>query len=139
MARPPYPRFKSCPCGSGRPYGQCCAPAHDGTRPPGTPEALVRARYCAYALGDVPFLVHTWHPLYRPAELRLREGTRYRSLDIVRAHGQEVEFTAVLTSPDGQTYRFHERSRFARLEGRWVYVQGVHPPTLDLDPVFSGP
>ena len=48
----PHPPFKSCPCGSGRSYAACCRPAHDGSVPPPTPEALMRARYSAFALGD---------------------------------------------------------------------------------------
>jgi SEC-C motif-containing protein len=45
-----------CPCGSGLTYGECCAPIHDGTVKAKTAEALMRARYCAYAVKKIPFL-----------------------------------------------------------------------------------
>ncbi|MEO0565894.1 MAG: YchJ family metal-binding protein, partial [Chloroflexota bacterium] len=44
-----------CPCGSGRAYKACCRPYHQGKNPP-TPEALMRARYSAYAAGEVRFV-----------------------------------------------------------------------------------
>lgn len=33
-----------CPCGSGKSYGDCCLPLHEGTQLPETPEALLRSR-----------------------------------------------------------------------------------------------
>lgn len=37
-----------CACFSGKPYGQCCKPFHDGDKLP-EPQELMRARYSAYA------------------------------------------------------------------------------------------
>lgn len=126
-----YPPFKSCPCGTGRSYSHCCGPAHDGTQPPETPEALMRARYTAYALGNAPFILATWHPQHRPQQLHLDSGTRYRSLRVHRAQGREVEFTATLRVAGGETLLVHERSRFTLLSGRWVYVDEVSPPMVE--------
>lgn len=37
-----------CPCFSGKPYGECCKPFHDGEKSP-QPVEVMRARYAAYA------------------------------------------------------------------------------------------
>lgn len=125
-----YPPFKSCPCGTGRSYAHCCGPAHDGSRPAATPEALMRARYTAYALHLEAFVLGTWHPDTRPPNLRLEPGTRYTGLTVHAASGLEVEFTATLRQ-GGQTLRVHERSVFTQLGGQWVYVDEVTPPTVE--------
>jgi SEC-C motif-containing protein len=126
-----YPPFKSCPCGSGRSYANCCGPAHDGSRPAATPEALMRARYSAYALRDVSFVLGTWHPDTRPAALHLEDGTKYTGLTIHAAQGHVVDFTATLRVRGGETVRVHERSAFAQVAGTWVYVDEVTPPTVE--------
>ncbi|GGM02155.1 YchJ family protein [Deinococcus aerophilus] len=126
-----YPPFKSCPCGSGHSYAHCCGPAHDGTCPPATPEALMRARYAAYALGNAAFVLKTWHPDHRPTTLHLNDHTRYLCLKVHEASGDEVEFSATLKVAGGEKYVLRERSVFAQLDGQWVYVNDVTPPTLD--------
>ena len=50
-----------CPCHSGRTYGACCRPWHHGAPAP-TPEALMRSRFAAYALGLVDHIVATTDP-----------------------------------------------------------------------------
>lgn len=53
----------SCPCGSGKEYGQCCEPVHSGRRKVTTdPIELVRARFSALAIGNVEFVLETTHP-----------------------------------------------------------------------------
>lgn len=126
-----YAPFKSCPCGSGHSYGHCCGPAHDGTRPAPTPEALMRSRYSAYALGNAAYVLATWHPATRPPELHLNPATRYLFLSVHEASGNEVEFSAALQVGRGERYVLRERSLFEQPGGRWVYVDAVKPPTLD--------
>src|SRR5690606_30878397 len=50
---------KTCPCHSGAPYRSCCGPRHDRSRPADTPDALMRSRYAAFALGVGEYLVDT--------------------------------------------------------------------------------
>ena len=45
-----FEKTEACPCGSGATYGECCGPIHDGTAKAKTAEALMRARYSAYAV-----------------------------------------------------------------------------------------
>ena len=57
----------ACPCGSGEPLGRCCLVLHRGERQAATAEQLMRARYSAYAVGDLDYIWQTWHPRTRPA------------------------------------------------------------------------
>ncbi|WP_278236054.1 YchJ family protein [Isoptericola sp. AK164] len=120
-----------CPCLSGLPYGECCAPLHRGERTAPTAEALMRSRYSAFAVGDADYLSATWHPGTRPSSLDLDPGRRWRRLDILgtSAGGPfddagEVEFVATFTDDDGGRGRLHELSRFVREGGTWLYVDG---------------
>ena len=91
-------------------------------------ERLMRSRYSAFVLGDVPYLLATWHASRRPASLTLEDGAKWLGLDI-RQHlltgpdTAEVEFVARFRM-GGRAVRQHERSRFVREDGRWSYVDG---------------
>ncbi|UBV43865.1 hypothetical protein LAJ19_06525 [Deinococcus taeanensis] len=122
-----YPTFKSCPCGTGRSYGHCCGPLHAGQQAAATPEALMRSRYAAYALGDAEYVQRTWHVHTRPGTLDLRDGTRYVGLRVDSSGDDWVSFTAQLKLPDGQKYVLRERSRFVQVDGAWVYLDGETP------------
>ncbi len=54
-------RSSPCPCTSGKKYGECCAPFHEGAREPQEPVEVVRSRYSAFALGKIDYLVKTLH------------------------------------------------------------------------------
>lgn len=120
---------EGCPCGSGCDYGACCGPIHAGAPAP-TAEALMRSRFSAFARGDAAYLLASWHPSTRPARLDLDPDVVWRRLQIVDtvdggaddARGV-VEFRASFRSAEGAGL-LHERSRFARAEGRWAYVDG---------------
>jgi SEC-C motif-containing protein len=81
----------------------------------------------------VPLLDHvfrTWHPRTRPEDLTPDPGLTWTRLDILgtAAGGEddeegEVEFEAHYRTSNGPGV-LHERSRFARRAGRWVYVDG---------------
>ena len=122
---------EQCPCGSGVPYTQCCAPDHTGTATAPTAEALMRSRYTAFALGRSDYLLATWHPDTRPADLTPdTPPLRWLGL-VIHAHhaGQAtdttgtVQFTARYKA-GGRAGRLTETSRFVRLAGRWVYLEG---------------
>lgn len=122
--------MKDCPCGSGRPYADCCGRYHGGAAAP-TAEALMRSRYSAYVLKLEDYLRTTWHPDTCPADLDLdsEPAPKWLGLD-VRRHQQTdadhatVEFVARWREA-GKGRRLHETSRFERLaDGRWVYVAG---------------
>lgn len=90
----------------------------------------MRSRFSAYALGDVDYLLTTWHPDTRPQRLDLEDGLQWRRLQIVDtvAGGVDdadgvVEFRARYRR-HGRGELLHERSRFTRNHFRWVYVDG---------------
>jgi SEC-C motif-containing protein len=129
------PATAACPCGSGRPYAECCGPLLAGERSAADAEALMRSRYTAYVRRDQPYLLATWHPSTRPAPPLFDDDdapTRWLGLQ-VRAHlpqGEraEVEFVARF-KVGGRAQRLHERSRFVREGGQWLYVDGdLAPP-----------
>jgi SEC-C motif-containing protein len=104
---------------------------------PTTAEALMRSRFAAFTVGDVAWLLATWHPSTRPEELDLDPGQRWRGLQVVDtvAGGENdaegiVEFRATC-AVDGQMYVLQERSRFVRHGGRWVYLEAVAAPTYE--------
>lgn len=90
----------------------------------------MRSRFSAFALGLAEYLLASWHPDTRPAELELDADVTWRRLQIVDtdAGGADdetgvVEFRASYRGPEGAGL-VHERSRFARVDGRWLYRDG---------------
>jgi SEC-C motif-containing protein len=113
-----------CPCGSRVPYADCCGRLHNGDAVAGTPEELMRSRYSAFVVGDAGYLLRTWHPRTRPAELHLDPAVEWLSLQVLEATGDEVEFIARYRGPGGRGFQ-RERSRFVERAGRWLYLDGT--------------
>ena len=92
----------------------------------------MRVRFAAFRDGDADGILSTWHPDTRPPvlDLDLDRGIVWRGLQIVDRVGGRVgddvgivEFRASYLA-NGAHGVLHERSRFVRLDGRWVYVDG---------------
>ncbi|WP_327313981.1 YchJ family protein [Streptomyces sp. NBC_01235] len=121
----------ACPCGLPEPYEGCCGRYHAGTGGAGAPtaEALMRSRYSAFVKGDSGYLLRTWHPATRPERLDLDPGMRWTGLEIL-ATADGSAFHTTGTVEFRASYRggaLHERSRFERVAGAWVYVDGEFP------------
>lgn len=104
----------------------------DGQPWPETAVELMRSRFEAFRIGDVTWLLASWHPSTRPASLDLSDNPTWRGLQIVQtvAGGPEddhgvVEFRATYLLPAGGVGIQHERSRFAREDGRWYYLDAT--------------
>ncbi|MFH8347694.1 YchJ family protein [Streptomyces sp. NPDC018045] len=117
-----------CPCGLQASYEECCARFHLGQAAAPTAERLMRSRYSAFAAGDAPYLLRTWHPATRPASLDFEPEQRWTRLEIVTTTGGSafhsegtVRFRAHYTL-DGEPGVQEENSRFVRDEGAWVYL-----------------
>lgn len=131
MTRPTMP----CPCGKTdgkRPlaYTSCCGRYLEDYEQTPAPDAesLMRSRYSAYALERAAYLLATWDSSTRPASLDFDSEMKWLGLSIraVGAQGPahaEVEFVA-RSRLGGRGQRMHERSRFVRRDGRWLYVDG---------------
>jgi SEC-C motif-containing protein len=118
-----------CPCGSGRALESCCGRYHAGEPAPDA-ESLMRSRYSAYVLGLENYLRATWLPATCPATLGLDATPRPHWLGLaVKAHTPldathaTVEFVARYKL-NGRAFKLHETSRFERVDGRWLYVEG---------------
>ncbi|TSD46236.1 hypothetical protein FFI94_008705 [Rhodococcus sp. KBS0724] len=119
-----------CPCGTGNTVDECCGKYLDAVATAPTAETLMRSRYTAFALMNADYLQQTWHPDHRPAVLELDPQQRWTRLEILATERGSlfdsdgtVEFRAhyVYGSERGN---LHERSRFARIDGHWLYVDG---------------
>lgn len=124
----------ACPCGQtdarGRPvvFDQCCGRYLDHDVPAPDAEHLMRSRYSAFVLGRVDYLRSSWHASTCPDRLELEPATKWLGLEVrdhrlVDADHAEVEFVA-RSRVAGRGHRLHERSRFVREGGRWIYVDG---------------
>jgi SEC-C motif domain protein len=136
--------LKLCPCHSGQPYKACCKPLHEGTRIAETPEALMRSRYAAFALGLGAYLVDTLASDHEdraaPRERLVRELARVKDRQRflgLRVHASsadgdegEVVFSARIFER-GVDRSFTERSRFVREDGAWRYASGTMEPPQD--------
>ncbi|MCX5364867.1 YchJ family metal-binding protein [Streptomyces sp. NBC_00124] len=117
---------RSCPCGLPEPYAKCCGRYHSGAAAAPTAEALMRSRYCAFVKQDAAYLLRTWHPRTRPASLDFDAGMRWTGLEILGTSDGSA-FHSVGTVTFRASFRggsLHERSRFERVDGAWVYVDG---------------
>jgi SEC-C motif domain protein len=150
--------FEPCPCGSQRPFSDCCEPYLLGEALAPTAEALMRSRYSAFCRGPVDYLLATHHASQRqPGDLitlkRSVKKNRWANLLIVsQQKGQAkddtgvVEFVAayrtvvsiVTSALSGGTgpelekvpvLQLHERSQFVKEGDRWFYTVGdILPP-----------
>ncbi|HEY4369137.1 MAG TPA: YchJ family metal-binding protein [Steroidobacteraceae bacterium] len=117
-----------CPCASGIAINLCCGRWHAGEPAPNA-EAVMRSRYTAFVVNNEPYLLATWHASTRPASVPFDSKQKWLGLKIVDAkvadaNTAEVEFIARYRIGGGSAARHHERSRFMRDAGRWLYVDG---------------
>lgn len=88
----------------------------------------MRSRYTAFVrrLGD--YILATWHPSMRPPSIEFDPAQKWLGLKIVEAKQTgdtaEVEFIARFRIGGASAARLHERSRFVREDGRWLYLDG---------------
>jgi SEC-C motif-containing protein len=120
----------ACPCGLGDDYDACCGRLHAGAPAP-TAEALMRSRYSAFAVGDMGYLLRTYHSSSRPGALSLDPSTGWTRLAVLETQDGglfdsegTVRFRAVYVR-DGKRGVHAETSRFVREDGRWTYVGPV--------------
>lgn len=133
-----------CPCGRDAKRKRCCGPVHEGR--PASPPELVRARYTAYVLGKVRFLIDTTHPsasFFQADRAAWRaeladyckrvsfSGLEIHAHEVDEARGEAFVTFTVAMEIDGREAGFTERSRFLREGNRWLYASG------ELDPAGS--
>ncbi|MCB2388602.1 YchJ family protein [Thalassolituus alkanivorans] len=126
-----------CPCGSGRLYGDCCQPLHQG-QPAATAEALMRSRYTAFVFGLQEYLLESWDSRTRPAELPLDNDTRWFGLTVhdSQQDGDRATVSFSARFCEGKDwFSLSEVSAFALADdGHWRYVDGK----ADFQPLQTG-
>lgn len=130
----------ACPCQSSKSYKDCCGRFHTHAQFPETTEQLMRSRYAAYVLKNVPYIVETTVPSQR-ALLNVQaiqtwaEETQWLGLQILNTESltktqSAVEFNAVFQGEEGEQVH-HERSIFVKIDERWYFVDPTVPlPTM---------
>ncbi len=130
--------MSTCPCGSGQSYDVCCQPFHKGESSPETAEQLMRARYCAYVQGEIDYIHSSLHPDHREdhdrdAARKWSRDSEWLGLEVIATEqggaSDErgiVEFKANYRDRGGLR-QAHEVSRFEKVSGEWVYVDGEMP------------
>ncbi len=130
-----------CPCCSGKKYAECCQPILEGTKKAPTAEALMRARYSAYVVHNIDFIINTCETGEQIAEID-RKATEdwsnkstWHGLKIISTQkGGEnddegiVEFEATYTQK-GIRDVHHEIGGFRKVDGEWKYAEGYLRPT----------
>jgi SEC-C motif-containing protein len=127
----------NCPCGSTRPFDQCCGPFLSGDATAPTAEALMRSRYTAYTRHDIDYIGRTLapessHDFDAAAATTWATQAQWLGLEILATErGREddvegvVEFVAAYKQ-NGATVKHRERSTFRKSdEGVWYFVEGA--------------
>ena len=126
-----------CFCRSGKEYKHCCAPFHLHTAVLETAEQLMRSRYTAYVLKNIPYIGATTVPSQQTLlETHLlqewADNTTWLGLEILKTENltktqSAVEFKAIFQGEEGELAH-QERSIFVKIENRWYFVD----PTVSL-------
>jgi SEC-C motif-containing protein len=133
-----------CPCGSNKEFSVCCYPYISGRNLAPNAEALMRSRYSAYAGKYFQYIANTYATFAQsdgvfesskqsqtPVSVEdikaSSEHTCWCKLEVLRSSAMdlqaEVEFIAYYQL-EKAFYAMHERSRFVKADGKWLYVDG---------------
>ncbi|MGE0527812.1 MAG: YchJ family protein [Bdellovibrionales bacterium] len=129
-----------CPCGSTKTFSSCCEPYLRGKEAAPTPETLMRSRYTAFCIKDLPYIEATTDPQRRldfdfEATARWMNESEFMGLEVLSSSEEgtkgRVEFRALYRSSDGLEQTHHEYSRFRKQRGIWYFSDGrvVTKPT----------
>lgn len=120
-----------CPCHSGEPYRDCCAPLHQGAPAPDATK-LMRARYSAYVLKMDDYLRSSWHESTRPNDLTKAslQGVKWLGLTVLETQNIDtchatVAFEARFRKGNEKTQTLFENSAFLFENGHWFYVNEI--------------
>ena len=122
-----------CPCGSTHRLEDCCLPVIKGQRRADTAEQLLRARYSAFTLGEVDFILNSHHSRTR-AEIQREEiedwskNSKWLELKIIQVEGGgktdtqgNIIFGAYYQA-DGKNHEHLEKSFFEKENGEWKFL-----------------
>jgi len=128
--------MESCACGSEKKFATCCGPFINGESYPLTAEQLMRSRYTAYAICEIPYILATTHSdtcgLYNATSIReWASSSQWQRLQIISTlKGLEhdemgyVEFKAYYLDDTNKSLVHYEYSTFKKESGVWYFVEG---------------
>lgn len=135
-----------CPCGTKKPYSQCCQPYHQGQHPENA-LLLMRSRYSAYVFNLPDYIIATTHPAnpqysdntfsWKRSIANFSKNSVFQRLEVLDFKESNtiatVTFTVFLTQKD-EDATFTEKSYFEKFQGRWLYRGGQlsegHAPNM---------
>ncbi len=122
----------TCLCTSELEYAQCCQPYHLGVKIAATAEILMRSRFTAYALHNSEYLIQTWDKNQRPKTIDFsKDEAEWQRLEILNTKKGCINDTRGLVTfkayylIDDVEHVLHEISRFKKIAGKWLYLDGV--------------
>jgi len=117
-----------CPCQSGKKFSVCCQPIIQGKQKATTALQLMRSRFSAFTLGEIQYLLDSWHPDFRTNSLDLDPSIHWVKLEIIDSSQSMVHFRAYSLITD-QVNILEEKSQFEKIENQWYYRTGDIIPT----------
>lgn len=139
--------MKKCPCDSYLVYEECCEPYITGVKNAPTAEALMRSRYSAYVEHAIDYIAETCaqdgeDKIDLEQTKKWSEKSKWLGLKILSSEKgglQDTEGTVefqALYEMDGFRDNHHEKAKFKKHDGRWLYQDGeIVPKTI----VRTGP
>jgi len=124
--------MKNCPCGSTKLYLKCCGSFIEGKNLPETPEKLMRSRYTAYTMANIPYIEKTMRgpaskDFNRKEALTWAKSVTWLGLKVISTQTLSaqgfVEFIASFRTKN-HIQTIEEISEFHFLDGKWYYVNG---------------
>lgn len=125
--------MKTCPCGSGEQFNNCCNKYISGQQKAATPEDLMRSRYSAYSIADISYIKSTMrgkasHGYDENSAANWAKTVEWLDLSVLETQMEGtdkgfVEFIARYCYEE-KPHEIHERSEFHKIEGSWYYVDG---------------
>jgi SEC-C motif-containing protein len=127
-----------CPCGSGQPYADCCAPLINGEAQAQSAEALMRARYSAHVNSEIDYIHDTTLASRRDNFNRARllnwtQHAQWLGLEILdTTDGMPEDTTGTVEfiaryREKGKRVNHHEIAEFTKEDGRWFFKDGNAP------------
>jgi SEC-C motif domain protein len=122
-----------CPCGSGKPFAQCCLPILKRERKAETAEQVMRSRFTAHVAHDYEHLHRTYRETAKEPYVPDEEEGGGRDWTRLVIHSHEpgpkpdlafVDFTAYYKEGDKEL-SFPEKAEFQKIDGEWIYTKAV--------------
>lgn len=122
----------TCPCGSGKLFKSCCQPFITGESFPETAEQLMRSRYTAYTLADIPYIEKTQsgeaaQDFHFDEAKQWASQVKWCGLNVLEAALNQVEYVARYIVGN-KLVLLQERSQFEKIGDHWFYVSGTLVP-----------